>query len=165
MSSIEGRAVDAESSRDDEAGWSSDDLVLVIPGLPPNLSHTEGDRYVYPSSTLAFVKMMRSEGIPIELAVPRQGAAFVSHNAADIWLPIVQVALAMLAGAGGNLISSMIEKAFKREAGPVRVHIDWRVKEKKGTVHRFKFVGSQKEAVKAAKIFEASLRGAVDEKD
>lgn len=141
------------------------DPVLVLPGLPPNLSGPEDEKYVYPSSTLAFVKAMRSEGVAIELAVPRDEAVFVSHNSVDIWLPMLEFSLAMLAGAGGNLISSMITNAFKRDSDGVRAHIDWRVKEPDGTTHRFKFTGAPKAAARAAELFEASLRSPDDDVD
>jgi hypothetical protein len=141
-----------------EADWESDDHVLALPGLPANLTRPADARYVFPSTTLAVVKSLRSSGIPTELAVPRADATFVSHNAADLWLPILQFGSAMLAGAGGNLLSTAIEKLVQRVHDSGRVHLDWRVKSGDGTVQRFRYAGPAREAIQAVREFEASLR-------
>lgn len=140
-----------------EEYWDAD-LIVVIPGLPENLSRPEGEASLFPSSTVEFVKKLRAAGFPIEVAVPREEQTLVAHMAAEVWLPFLNIGAAVFAGAAGNLLASMIEGAFKKTDRSTVAHIDWRVKTKKGTTRRFKYDGPVKGAKSAARSFEKSLR-------
>lgn len=141
----------------DTEPWDPD-LILVVPGLAENLSRPPDEEGVLPSSTVEFVKMLRTAGFPIEVAVPRDKQTLVAHMAAEVWLPILNIGAAVFAGAAGNLLASMIESAFRRTDKNAVAHINWRVKTKNGVTHRFKYDGPVKGAKSAAKSFEKSIR-------
>lgn len=141
----------------DAESWDPD-LILVVPGLAENLSRPQGEEGVLPSSTVEFVKKLRAAGFPVEVAIPRDKQTLVAHMAADVWLPILNIGAAVFAGAAGNLLASMIESAFRRTDKSTVAHIDWRVKTRGGTTHRFKYDGPVKGAKSAAKSFEKSIR-------
>lgn len=151
---------DAETDRSDHHGvtlWS-DDLILVVPGLPENLTRPEGDRFVYPTSTVEFVKLMRALDLPIAVATPRDKQTLVAHFAAEVWLPFLNIGVAVLSGAAGNLFATMVEGAFRKTDKNSLAHINWKVKTKNGVVHHFKYDGPAKDAQRAAQRFEDSLR-------
>jgi hypothetical protein len=152
--------LDAETDMPDhhEATLWRDDLILVVAGLPENLTQPEDDPFVYPSSTVEFVKLMRALDLPIEVVTPRDKQTLVAHFAAEIWLPILNIGVAVLSGAAGNLLATMVEGAFRKTDKNSLAHIDWRVKTKKGVIHHFKYDGPAKDAQRAAQRFEDSLR-------
>ncbi|TFD88711.1 hypothetical protein [Cryobacterium psychrotolerans] len=79
-----------------------DDLILVVPGLPENLTRPDDDPFVYPSSIVEFVKLMRALDLPIEVATPRNEQTLVAHFAAEVWLPFLNIGIAVLSGAAGT---------------------------------------------------------------
>lgn len=141
----------------DAAHWR-DDIILVVPGLPENLTRPEGELHLFPGSTVEFVKAMRAIDLPIEVAVPKEEQTLVSHFAAELWLPFLNIGVAVLSGAAGNLLATMVEGAFRRTDETTITHLDWRVKTKDGVTHRFKYDGPAKGARTAAQAFEKSLQ-------
>jgi hypothetical protein len=142
-----------------EVTFWRDDLILVVPGLPENLTRPDDDPFVYPSSTVEFVKLMRAIDLPIEVATPKNEQTLVAHFAAEVWLPFLNIGIAVLSGAAGNLLATMVEGAFRKTDKDSLTHIDWKVKTPEGVVHRFKYDGPAKNAQRAAQMFEDSLRG------
>lgn len=150
--------VGADAARRNEVMLWRDDLILVVPGLPKNLTQPDEAPFVYPSSTVEFVKLMRALGLPIEVATQRNEQTLVAHFAAEVWLPFLNIGIAVLSGAAGNLLATMVEGAFRKTDKNSLAHIDWRVKTKEGVIHRFKYDGPAKDAQRAAQRFEDSLR-------
>lgn len=135
--------------------WEEDDIV-VVPGLPGRLSLPEGDRPTYPGLTLAFVKINRAAGLSIRLAT--EDKREVSHHAADVWLPILNVGLQVLVGGAGSILAEMLIRVF--DSLPRRktiAHIEWYVQAPDGSVHEFRYDGDSETAVEAARAFERSL--------
>lgn len=87
MSEIETDS-DLYPENDDDLPWD-DNRVLVVPGLPANLTRPSTEEILFPSSAIDFVKLSRAKGIAIEYAVPADERTFVSHYAADIWAPLI----------------------------------------------------------------------------
>jgi hypothetical protein len=140
-----------------------DDAILVVPGLPESLTRPQGELLLFPGSTVEFVKLMRAIDLPIEMTVPKDEQTLVSHFAAEVWLPFLNIGVAVLSGAAGNLLATMVEGAFRRTDEKTITHIDWRVKTKDGATHRFKYDGPAKGARSAAQAFEKSLQVHDDE--
>jgi len=131
--------------------------IVVVPGLPGNLTSPDDDRPIYPASTLAFVKVLRNEGYTVLVATP-EDVREVSHHASDEWLPLANFGLQVLAGGGGNVLAAVLMHFFG--ALPRRkivAHIKWNVQSPDGSVHEFMFDGDGDTAIEVARTFEHSL--------
>ncbi len=137
--------------------------IVVMPGLPGSLTSPESGRPGYPSSTLVFVKVLRSAGYPIRVAPPEE-VRELSHHAADIWLPIAEFGLQVLAGGAGNVLSDVLMRVFGAFPRSTAIaHIQWKVQAPDGSTHEFKFDGNGETAVETARAFERSLGYGSDE--
>lgn len=130
--------------------------VLVHPGLPPHLSKPEDDSNVYPASTIDVVKVLKAEGFEVVFSAGERDRLAVTHLAAEVWLPILEFTAAVIAGAGGNLLSQIIERLFKSDDEDQVVHLKWKVSSKDRT-ETFSYDGPSKGAAAAAKRFEKRL--------
>jgi hypothetical protein len=131
--------------------------IVVVPGLAGALSSPDDGRPTYPSSTLAFVKVLRSAGYPIRVATPDDRRE-VSHHAADVWLPVAVFGLQVLAGGAGNVLADILMRVLAPIPRRKTVaHISWTVQAPDGSTHEFKFDGDGQTAVEAARAFERSL--------
>ena len=151
------RSREASDMTDDNLTWDAN-AIVVVPGLPGRLSAPDGDP-VFPGATLAFVKIMVSEGYPVHIR-PRDEIREVSHHSAEVWLPILNIGLQVLIGAGGNLLATLVALALS----PVRkkkvvAHIKWNVQSSDGSTQSFEYSGDSEQAVLAARIFEKGLNG------
>jgi hypothetical protein len=82
----------------------------------------------------------------------------VSHHAAEVWLPILNIGGQLLIGAGGNLIAGLLImaiQAFPRRK--TKIHVRWNVQLSDGSTRTFEVDGDGESAVEAARIFESSL--------
>ncbi|MET3567971.1 hypothetical protein ABIC47_003485 [Leifsonia sp. 563] len=131
--------------------------IVVVSGLPGELSTPDSDGPVYPATTLPFVKILRSAGYPVRLETPDR-VREVSHHAADLWLPIVDFGLQVLAGGAGNVLADVLMRVFGASTrGRTTAHIRWNVQGPDGSVHEFAFDGDGETAIDAARSFERSL--------
>lgn len=138
--------------------------IVVLPELPGTLSSPADDRPTYPSSTLAFVKILRNAGYPVRLATP-EDVREVSHHSVEVWLPVAAFGLQVLAGGAGNVLADILLRLISstpRSRGTV-AHIRWNVQAPDGATHEFKFDGDGVTAVEAARAFERSLGYGSDE--
>lgn len=136
--------------------WDEESIV-VIPGLPDNLSAPDDDRPSYPSSTLSFVKILRAAGYPVRVATP-DDVREISHHAADVWLPLVDFGLQVLAGGAGNVLADVIMRTLGSIPGRRSMaHIRWKVQSPDGSVREFRYDGNAEAAVEVARSFERSL--------
>lgn len=141
------------------------DSIVVLPELSSALSRPDGDRPTYPSSTLAFVKILRQAGYPARVATP-DDIREVSHHSADIWLPVAAFGLQVLAGGAGNVLADILIRVIapSPRGRAIVAHIRWNVQAPDGAAHEFIFDGDSEAAVEAARIFERSLGYGRDER-
>ncbi|MCR2792776.1 hypothetical protein NQ156_06830 [Microbacterium sp. zg.Y625] len=135
--------------------WDPNSIV-VVPGLPNSLSRPDGDDAVYPGSTLAFVKVLRGDGYPVRVATPDK-IREVSHHSAELWLPLAEFGLAVLAGGAGNVLADILMRLMPPPRRSTTAHIRWKVQGKDGVAHDFSFDGDGDAAIEAARAFERSL--------
>ena len=134
-----------------------ENAIVVVAGLPGSLSAPDDGRPTYPSSTLAFVKILQHEGYPVRVATP-EDIREVSHHAAEEWLPVVNFGLQVLSGGAGNVLAGILLHLFgSRGRRKTVVHIKWKAQGKDGAIHKFEFDGDSNTAVEVARAFERSL--------
>ncbi|GAA1732857.1 hypothetical protein [Microbacterium paludicola] len=135
--------------------WDPNSIV-VVPGLPNSLSRPDGDHAVYPGSTLTFVKALRILGYSVRVATPNN-IREVSHHSAELWLPLAEFGLAVLAGGAGNVLADILTRLMPPPRRTTTAHIRWKVQGPDGVAHDFSFDGDGETAVEAARAFEHSL--------
>ena len=140
----------------DSLGDWDPNSIVVVPGLPNSLSRPDGDHPIYPGSTLSFVKVLRGAGYPVRLATP-DNIREVSHHSADIWLPIAEFGVAVLAGGAGNVLADVLMRVLAPPRRTSTAHIRWKVQGPDGVTHDFTFDGDGDAAVEAARVFEDGL--------
>ncbi|WP_292721928.1 hypothetical protein [Microbacterium sp. 13-71-7] len=139
-----------------EKSWDRGGIV-VTPGLPEDLSRPNDMQDVYPSSTLTFVKALRSAGYPVWIA-NREDVREVSHHSSEVWLPVANFGLDVLAGGMGNVLAGILMQLFTHASSRRdKVHIRWNVQASDGTVHEFAFDGDAETGIASARVFERSL--------
>jgi hypothetical protein len=138
--------------------------IVVVPGLPGTLSSPEDGSPAYPSSTLAFVKILSSAGYPIRVATP-ESLREVSHHSAEVWLPVAEFGLQVLAGGAGNVLADIIMRVLPPLPRRLKTvaHIRWNVQAPDGSTHEFTFDGDAQSAIEVARVFERSLGYGRDE--
>ena len=84
--------------------------VLIRAGVPgkPDLKVEHGKPY--PNATTDVAKLLAERGLTVTYEDEKDQRSYVSFYAAEIWIPILQVASSILAGASGNLLSEVIKQ-------------------------------------------------------
>ena len=138
----------------DEIAPNFSNGIMVVPGMPES-DDSNDSGFFYPASTMAVVKVLREQGYSVRVATDE--VRELSYHAADLWLPILEIGRDLLVGAGGNLLAALIVLLIDSKQN-VRAHVKWRVTAPDGTVQTFKYDGDREGAIRAAELFEASLR-------
>jgi hypothetical protein len=134
----------------------TDSKVLVLPGLPGNLTKPVGEQAVYPDTTIDMVKVLTEYGLEPEF-VDHEERTLVSHKALDIWLPILEFTSNLATGVAGGLLVNLIQSFFVGADMPRVVHISWRVQKPDGTLSEFDYDGPVDGAIRSAETFGRSL--------
>ena len=104
-------------------------------------------------------KVIRERGFNPIFEVAKEDRKYVSHNAANIWSPILQVAQNLLLGTAGGLFSMLIwDLLGEDEAKSKILHVEERVIDADGTEHIFKADGKGEDVTKALNEFEQRFR-------
>ena len=139
---------------------SGESQVLICAGVPgmPNLA-VEGGR-PYPDTAIDLAKLIRERGLIVSFEDEAGRRRYVQHNAADIWLPILQVTSDLLVGISGGLFTWLIlDLLGADEADNSILHVEYRIADSDGNVEEFKASGPGKEVLEALESLERQLRG------
>jgi hypothetical protein len=133
--------------------------VLIKPGIPgiPNLRLPD-DLRPYPDTAIDLAKVLRARGISVTFEDERSRRGEVSHKAADIWLPILEIAASLMVGVGTNLLSSlMYDLLGEKRARSGFLHVQWEIVD--GEYHEeFRADGTGTEVLDALDQFERRVR-------
>ncbi|MCY0903613.1 hypothetical protein [Arthrobacter sp. H14-L1] len=135
----------------------TDSKVLVLPGLPRNLTKPAGEQALYPDTTIDMVKVLREYGLESEF-VDQDERTLVSHKAFDVWLPILEFTSNLATGVAGGLLANLIQSFFVGTDTSQVIHISWRVRHRDGTLSEFNYDGPVNGAIQSAEIFGQALR-------
>lgn len=61
--------------------------IIVVPGMP--MEQGSQSQSTFPSSTTNFVKLLREQGLDVEVTVPKEDREYLDLNAAEVWLPVL----------------------------------------------------------------------------
>lgn len=112
--------------------------VLIRAGVPgkPDLKVDHGKPYL--NTTTDMAKLIAERGLIVAFEDERDERSYVAFYAAELWIPILQVTSAALAGAGGNLLSSLILELIgsgeepEDEVPDTILHVEYTVTDSKG---------------------------------
>lgn len=127
-----------------------------LPGLP----HFEVDngKFPYPDTTVDIAKVLHERDIPVTFEHDREKRQYASLNAADIWLPIVQVTYELLLAVDAHLFASVIIDALGLDrAKRSQLHVEYRATDRKGKEQILKIDGSGKDVLEAIDKFERRM--------
>ncbi len=92
--------------------------VTVLPGVPNMARLTVDDGVVpFPDTTVDFVKILRERGIVVEYAVPREDRRYVGHKAYELWLPILEFSMDVLAGLEAGILVELVKTYLDPPSG------------------------------------------------
>lgn len=127
-----------------------------LPGLPN--FEADDEKFPYPDTTVDIVKVFRARDIPVSFEHEREKRQYASLNAADIWLPIIQVAYELLLAVDAHLFASVIIDALGLDhAKSSQLHVEYRATDRKGRERFLKIDGSGKDALDAIDKFEKRM--------
>lgn len=101
--------------------------IKICAGLPglPGFSADAG-KFPYPDVTTDLVKVLRERGIAISYQHGRQERQYASLNAADIWIPVIQVFYETLLALDGHLLAEAIIDALGIDrAKKSQLHVEY----------------------------------------
>jgi hypothetical protein len=135
--------------------------VLIRAGVPgkPDLKVAHGKPY--PNTTTDVAKLLAERGLTVTYEDEKDQRSYVSFYAAEIWIPILQVASSILAGASGNLLSEVIKQLLglgKEKSTDTILHVDYSIVPRKGPKKTFKASGKADDVLKAMDKFEQEAR-------
>jgi hypothetical protein len=89
--------------------------VILRPGLP-GLGYEALDDGTagYPSTSEDFIKLLRERGVAADFDRPLTERSEVTHKAADIWLPVLEVVRDLSIGVLGSSIVALVADASSR---------------------------------------------------
>lgn len=130
--------------------------VTVVPGIPgTGVDHLETGEYAYPGTTTDIVKLLKERGFEVEYAVPRSERVDVEHNAADIWVPILQFLQVTEATAVGTIVAQMILDLFGRDFVKHSVlHVKFSRQKPDGEMQEFEADGAGPDVIEAMRQFD-----------
>lgn len=139
---------------------SSESQILICAGIPgnPNLK-VEGGR-PYPETAIDLAKVIRERGLTVSFEDERDHRKYVEHKAADVFLPILQVASSVLEGISGGLFTMVIAALLGAdEAKESILHVEYRIADSDGNIEEFKAVGPGEQVLETLDSFERRVRG------
>src|SRR5262245_29205041 len=124
----------------------------------PNLSVENGRPY--PATAIDLAKLIRERGLTASFEDEADQRRYVQHNAADIWVPILEVTRDLLIGISGGLFTQLIvDWLGSDEAKKSILHVEYRIDDSDGNVKQFKAEGPGNEVLEALDSFERQISG------
>jgi hypothetical protein len=128
--------------------------ITICRGVPGAVVSKE-DEALLPIETIDMVKVIRERGFNPVFEDADDDRRYVSHNAADVWLPILQFTVQFLIGTGGGLFSMLIwDLLGKDEAEKGILHVEERVIDTDGVQHVLRATGKGEDVLRALDEFE-----------
>ena len=103
-----------------------------------------------PNTTPDVIKLLREQGLQVEMAVDRNQASEVSLNNADLWVPVVIFAADVAAGGGGSLLADALRHLVplpRRRS--TNLHVRFGTETRKGKVSWFEAHGPAQDVLDA----------------
>lgn len=139
---------------------SDETHILICAGIPGNPDlEVEGGR-PYPETAIDLAKVVRERGLTVSFEDERNHRKYVEHKAADIFLPILQVASGILEGISGGLFTMVIADLLGADDAKKSIlHVEYRIVHPDGNIEEFKGVGPGEQVLEALDSFERRARG------
>ncbi len=133
--------------------------IRILRGIPGMAElEVNAQRSIYPDTAIDLAKVIRQDGYAVVFEDPEDRRMFVSHKAADIWLPIIQVSSDLLVGISGGLFTALIlDLLGKKDTEESILHVEYEVVDKKGNRRRLRSDGPGPDVIKAIAQFEVSF--------
>jgi hypothetical protein len=94
--------------------------VEILAGMPSLPAFTaDSGKFPYPDTTVDIVKILRERSLEVSFEHSRDQRQYASLNAADIWLPIIQVTHELLVSIDGHLFADIIIDALGHRQNPL----------------------------------------------
>ena len=133
--------------------------VLIRAGVPgkPGLTVERGKPY--PSTTTDVAKLIAERGLEVTYEDEKDHRSYDSFYAAELWIPVLEVASSVLAGISGNFFSDIIRDLIgtNRPAETI-LHVEYSVIPRRGTKRTFQGSGKADDVLKAIDKFEREVR-------
>jgi hypothetical protein len=138
----------------------SESQVLICAGIPGKPGLTVEGGKPYPETAVDLAKVIREHGLTVSFEDERQERKYVEHKAADVFLPIIQVAIDILTGISSGFFTMFIADLLGLDKAEKSIlHVEYRIADRRGNVEEFKANGPGKEVMEALDKFEQRLRG------
>ncbi|GAA4560484.1 hypothetical protein GCM10023175_70610 [Pseudonocardia xishanensis] len=110
----------------------------------------------YPDTAVDFAKIVRAAGLEVEYEdADRSSRTYLAHNAADLWIPVIQVGVDLLVGMSAGLITNMIQRYLdRRKIDQTILHVEYRIVDSDGQVQAIKIDGRGPDVIGALSEFE-----------
>lgn len=132
--------------------------VLIRAGVPGKPGVTVAHGKPYPSTTTDVAKLLAERGLSVTYEDEKDQRSYISLYAAELWIPILQVAGSILAGASGNLLSDVIKQLLGKDKPATILHVDYTIVPRKGPKRTFKASGKADDVLRAIDKFEQEAR-------
>jgi hypothetical protein len=131
--------------------------VMIMRGVP-GLAMPTIDRDInpYPDTAVDFAKILRAAGLEVVYEdVDRSSRTYLTHNAADLWMPVIQVGIDLVVGMSAGLITNMIQRYLdRRKLEQTILHVDYRIVDGDGQVQAIRIDGRGPDVIEALSEFE-----------
>jgi hypothetical protein len=150
---------DGHTAPGPEASAQQPGQVLIRAGIPGKPGLTVANGKPYPNTTTDVAKLLAERGLTVTYEDDKDQRCYVSFYAAEIWIPILQVASSIFAGASGSLLSEIIKQLLgKEKPADTILHVDYSIVPRKGPKKTFKASGKADDVLKAMDKFEREAR-------
>ncbi|MEV7046624.1 hypothetical protein [Amycolatopsis sp. NPDC051061] len=139
----------------------SENKVVVRAGVPGKDDGSAEGEHHYPTSTSDFVKLLRELGFSVDYEHEKSQRALVGYKAFDVWVPVLDFGLNVLANIPANIVATTIMNYFhatKRNVQDSVLHVEYSVHKKNGDVVKFKADGAGPDVLKAIEQFDRNVR-------
>lgn len=121
--------------------------VIIRPGVPGlGFEELDGGHAGYASSADDLVKLLRERGVATDFDRPREERLEVTHKAADVWLPVIEVVRDLAIGVLGGCIVELVKDEKTRLHAKVG-------RSRRGATEWLELDGSRDEVIEAIDRF------------
>lgn len=129
--------------------------ITICAGMPSLPGYTvDSGKFPYPDTTIDVAKVIAAHGITVSYEHDRENRQYASLNAADIWLPILQVTHELLIALGAHVLAEIIMGTLGSErANNGQLHFEYRVTDREGELQYLKIDGKGEDVLTAITLF------------
>jgi len=135
--------------------------VVIRAGIPGMEDGSAEGEHRYPTNTSDFVKLLREEGFNVDYEHEKLERTLVGYKAFDVWVPVLDFSLNVLANIPANIVATTIMNYFratKRDLKDATLHVEYSVRKKNGDVIKFRADGASSDVLKAIEQFDRDVR-------